>query len=146
MSSASGCPRNPGGRKSELAELTPRQVEMLKRRNFAHFVTLMADGSPHATPMWVDAADGFVLVNTSVGRVKERNARRDPRVALTVQDRSNGYLWVGIHGTVVEFATEGADEHIDALSRRYGGKRWVPVPAQRRVILRIRPDHVTGQG
>ena len=129
-----------------MEALTPEQVALLEGRNFAHFVTLMADGSPHSTLMWVDTAEGFVLVNTAVGRVKERNARRDPRVALTVQDGANGYRWVGIRGSVVEFVTEGADEHIDALSRRYDEEPWEPVPGQRRVILRIRPDHVTGQG
>jgi len=127
-----------------MSGLTDDDLILLRARNHVHFVTLNPDGSPHVTPMWVDAADeGHVLVNTAVGRVKDRNARRDPRVALSVQDAGDPYRWVSVTGEVVEMIEgEAADAHIDSLCRRYHDELWEPVPGQRRVIYRIRPDRI----
>jgi PPOX class probable F420-dependent enzyme len=124
--------------------LTPDDLALLRGRNYAHVVTLNADGSPQATPVWIDADDdGHVLVNTAVGRRKDRNVRRDPRVSVSLHDQADPYRWLSVDGTVVEM-TEGDEAlaHIDALSRRYDGKPWVPTPGQLRVIYRIRPHRV----
>jgi PPOX class probable F420-dependent enzyme len=106
--------------------------------------TLMPDGSPQTSTVWVDTDGDHVLVNTSEGRVKPANVRRDPRVALTVWDREDPYRQVIVRGRVVELTHEGAEDHIDELSRRYTGR--FPYPwrseGEQRVILRIRPDAV----
>ena len=113
---------------------------ILKGKNFGHFVTLMPDGSPHSTPVWVDVGGSYVLVNTAPGRVKERNVRRDARVALSVAEAADPYRWLSIRGRVVETITEGAREHIDELSMRYNGK---PYPMEgERVVFKIEPEHV----
>ncbi len=141
-----------------MTALTEHDLQLLRGRNHVHFVTLYPDGSPHVTPMWVDADEaGHVLVNTSVGRIKDHNVRRDPRsairdprsairdprVALSVMDANDPYRWVSVTGEVVDMI-EGAaaDAHIDALCHRYHDEPWEPVPGQRRVIYRIRPDRV----
>jgi len=123
-------------------ELTDADVAALTGRSFATLVTMNADGTPHATLTWVDAAAGQVLVNTAAGRVKDRNLRRDPRAALLVLIDGDAYRWISVTGTVVERTNDGADEHIDALARRYDGKPWTPVAGQERVIFKIRPDRV----
>lgn len=114
----------------------------------AHAVlaTVMPDGTPHPTVVWVDLdEDGYVLVNTQRGRQKERNLRRDPRVALAVIDPEDVYRYVTVLGRVEALVEEGAREHIDALGRRYEG---IEGYAERfpddavRVIVRIRPDRV----
>ncbi len=127
-----------------MADLTDADRELLRGRNYAHFVTLRADGSPQSTPLWIDADDeGHVLVNTAIGRVKDRNVRRDPRVAVSVFAQDDPYRWISITGTVVEVVTgEEAEAHIDALSRRYDGQAWTYQPGQRRVLYRIRPDRI----
>jgi PPOX class probable F420-dependent enzyme len=125
--------------------LEPADVELLEGRSFGHFVTLNEDGSPQATPVWIDVDDdGHVLVNSAAGRRKDRNARRDPRVAVSVHDQDDPYRWLSVEGRVVELR-EGseADDHIDALSRRYLDRPWSPVQGQVRVIYRIRPERVT---
>jgi PPOX class probable F420-dependent enzyme len=129
-----------------VAELSPEDRALLRGRNYAHFVTLNADGSPHAAPLWIDVDDeGYVLVNTAVGRRKDRNVRRDPRVAVSVHEQADPYRWLSVQGEVAEFIGEPAAlEHIGALARRYDDRQWVPVAGQQRVIYRIRPDHVTG--
>jgi PPOX class probable F420-dependent enzyme len=127
-----------------VAELTPRDLELLHGRNYAHFVTLNPDGSPHAAPLWIDADDeGFVLVNTAVGRRKDRNVRRDPRVAVSLHEQADPYRWLSVQGTVTAFVGEPeALDHIGTLARRYDDRDWVAVEGQERVIYRIRPDRV----
>ena len=127
-----------------MAELTSRDLELLRGRNYAHFVTLNPDGSPHAAPLWIDADDaGHVLVNTAVGRKKDRNVRRDARVAVSLHDQQDPYRWLSVQGTVVAFVGEPeALEHIGALARRYDDREWDPVEGQERVMYRIVPDRV----
>lgn len=125
------------------------EIELLRGKNFAHFVTLGADGSPRSTVTWVDVDPeaGLVLVNSAVGRAKDRDLRRDPRVSLSVQDGADGYRYVAIAGRVEEFVTgDEAERHIDFLSRRYDGAPWTYQPGQVRVLYRIRPDRIYRHG
>jgi PPOX class probable F420-dependent enzyme len=124
--------------------LTDQDIAMLRGRNYAHFVTINEDGTPQTTPLWIDVDDeGHVLVNTAAGRVKDRNVRRDPRVAVSVFAQDDPYRWISINGTVVGIEEgDGPLAHIDALARRYDGTPWTPVEGQVRVLFRIRPDRV----
>jgi PPOX class probable F420-dependent enzyme len=125
------------------AELGPTDVELLTGPNYATLVTMHPDGSPHATVTWVDAADGHVLVNTARGRVKDRNVRANPRVAVSVMRGGDAYDWVSISGTVVDIEVgERAERHIDELSHRYDGHGYRYTPGQVREILKIRPDRI----
>lgn len=128
--------------------LTPEQRRLLEAPNFAHLATIMPDGTPQVTPVWVDYDGRYVLVNTALGRVKERNLRRDPRVGLDVADQQNPYKMVSIRGRVAELTTEHAEEHIDRLAKKYLGQDRYPYrqPNERRVIIKIDPQHVAGWG
>lgn len=119
-------------------------IRLLTGTNFAHVAVIRPDGSPHVTVTWIDAVGDHVLVNTAVGRVKDRYVRRDPRVSVTVHDEQDPYRWLRIDGVVEEFVTgDEADRHIDALNRRYhDGEAWTYNPAQARVIYRIRPNRI----
>lgn len=128
-----------------MAAIPDSVRDKLEQANFWSFVTLNDDGSPTATPVWVDVDDGHVIVNTAAGRRKERNVRRDPRVALTMYEPENPYAWVEIRGRVVEFVEgELADRSIDSLAKKYLGQDTYPyrTPDERRVLLRIEPDKV----
>ena len=125
------------------AELTDRDRELLTGPNFATFVTLDADGMPHSTLIWVDAAGGSVLVNTAKGRVKDRNVRRDPRVSLLVIREGDAYDWISVSGTVVDIEEgDRAERHIDELAHRYDGHGYSFTPGQVREILTIRPERI----
>jgi PPOX class probable F420-dependent enzyme len=104
----------------------------------------MPDGSPQVSVVWVDLDGDAILVNSAEGRAKTRNARRDPRVALSIYDREDPYSELVLRGRVVELTHEGAKEHIDALAKKYLGKDVYPwhQPDQQRVILRIQVDAV----
>jgi PPOX class probable F420-dependent enzyme len=125
-------------------------VKLLQEPQLAHFVTLMEDGSPQPTPVWVDVEDdgSYVLINTAKGRLKTGNIERNPNVAVSVVDKTNDWRYVIVRGTVVEQREEGADAHIDKMAKKYIGQDVYPYrnPAETRVILRIKPSHVLQQG
>lgn len=127
------------------AQLTEEHVQLLKEKHLAQVVTLMKDGSPQITPVWVDTDGEHVIINSEDGRVKMRNVRRDPRVAVGVYDAANPYTRVlNIRGRVVDISAENAREHIDDLSERYNGVRPYPNhnPDSPRLIIKIKPESI----
>jgi PPOX class probable F420-dependent enzyme len=118
------------------------------KKAFAHLGTLMPDGTPQVTPVWFDVEDGLIRVNSARGRVKDRNMRRAPAVALSIVDPDNAYRYLGIRGRVVEVTEQGADAHIDALAKKYIGKDRYPwrQPGEVRVMYKIRPERTSGMG
>lgn len=118
------------------------------KKAFASLATVMPDGSPQVTPVWVDFDGTHVRVNTARGRVKDRNMTRDAKVALAVLDPDNPYRHIAIRGQVVEVTERGADAHIDALAKKYLGQDRYPFrrPEEVRVVYKIRPDHVVTMG
>ena len=123
--------------------LTDTDVELMKGMNFATFVTIDDDGLPHSTLIWIDTADGNVLVNTAKGRVKDRNVRRDPKVSVLVVKEGDAYDWISIAGTVVDIEEgERAERHIDELSQRYDGRDYNLAEGMVREILTIRPERI----
>jgi len=108
---------------------------------FLYLATLMPDGSPQVTPVWFSTDGQHILVNTNAGRMKDKNMKARPKVAMTIQDPNDRYRYLGIRGEVVSYTTEGADEHINELSLRYDDEPWKPRNEQQRIIFRIRPTH-----
>ncbi len=125
---------------------TESQRALFAGKNFAHIATLMPDGSPQVTPVWVTLDGDDVIVNSAEGRVKTENVRRDPRVAISVLSSTDPYEYATVRGRVVEMTHDGADGSIDGLALKYLGVDSYPYrdPSEQRVILRIRPDSVSG--
>ncbi len=111
---------------------------------FVHLTTLMPDGSPQASPVWVDMDGEKIVVNSAKGRLKDRNMRADPRVAVSVTDPDDPYRSVMIRGRVVKITEEGADEHIDRMAKKYLGQDKYPyrTPDEVRVLYYIEPERV----
>jgi PPOX class probable F420-dependent enzyme len=130
-----------------MAELTPDQLKLIEETNLAHLVTLMKDGSPQVTPVWVDHDSTHILVNTAEARQKTRNLTRDPRVALSIVDNGNAFRTFQVRGRVVEISREGACEHINKLARKYMGRdaQYPERPGEVRIILKIEPEHISGR-
>ena len=128
-----------------MAGLTHEQARLLQEPNFATVATVNPDGSPQLSIVWIDWDGECVLFNTAVDRVKPRNLERDPRVSVLVLDRGDGYHWVAVRGTA-ELTTEGADEHIDKLARKYTGQGWQAKPGEQRLLCSFRPEHVSAYG
>ena len=122
--------------------------DLFQKRAFASLATVMPDGSPQVTPVWFDWDGSHIRVNTAKGRVKDRNMRRTPTVALAILDPDNPYRHLAVRGRVVEITEQGADAHIDALAKKYLGQDRYPYrrPGEVRVIYKIQPDSVTVMG
>ena len=127
-----------------MAEIPAAAQHLLAGHNFAHVATVMEDGSPQVSPVWIDFEDGLVLFNTAEGRLKPKNLRRDPRVAISITNPENPYENLLIRGRAVELTHEGADEHIDALAKRYMGVDEYPLrqPGEQRVIVKVEPERI----
>lgn len=129
-----------------MREITEPVAKLLENKNFAFFATLMKDGGPQITPVWVDLEKntGIILINTAEGRLKQENISRDPRVAISVANHNNPYEMVSIRGRVIEQTTEDANEHIDKLSKKYLNLDKYPFqsPNEKRVIVKIEPDKI----
>jgi PPOX class probable F420-dependent enzyme len=127
-----------------VATLTDKQAQLLVDKNIASLATVNPDGSPHVTPVWVDWDGEHVLVNTLRGRAKVRNIERDPRAEIVVFNLQNPYQHVRVKGRA-ELVDEGAEEHIDQLSKKYVDEDSYPwrAPGDKRVIVRIRPERVS---
>lgn len=122
--------------------------DLFAKRAFASLATLMPDGSPQVTPVWVDVEGDLVLVNTARGRQKDKNMRRDPRVAMAIIDPENPYRYLEIRGRVAEITEEGADAHIDKMAKKYLGADKYPYrqPSETRVIFKVQPERVNTMG
>jgi len=132
-----------------MSQVIPEQYkDLLEKQVFGNLGTLMKDGSPQVTPVWVDYDGQYVRINSAKGRVKDLNIRRDPRVAISLQDPANPYRYLEIRGRVTEITEVGADDHINKLSQKYLGKPVYPFrqPGEVRVVYRIEPHKVSSMG
>ena len=120
-------------------------VDLFNKKAFANLATLMPSGQPQVTPVWVDFDGRHVLINTAEGRQKDKNLQRDRRVALSILDPDNPYRYLEVRGQVTERTQKGADEHIDAMAKKYLGKDKYPwrQPNETRVLYKIEPEHVS---
>jgi PPOX class probable F420-dependent enzyme len=130
------------------AEIPATHRDLLTKKTFAHLATTMKDGSPQVTPVWFDTDGAYIRVNSAEGRLKDKNMRRDPRVALSILDPDNAYRYLEIRGRVVAITTEGAAAHIDGLARKYMGVDTYPMhqPGVSRVIYKIEPLRFSTMG
>ncbi len=119
-----------------------------EKKAFLYLATLMPNGAPQVTPIWFNTDGEYVLINSAKDRVKDRNMRARPQVALCIQDPSNPYRYLQLRGKVIEFTTQGADDHIDTLALKYLGVPKYPnrQPSEQRVMYKIRIDKVDAHG
>ncbi|MBI4560953.1 MAG: PPOX class F420-dependent oxidoreductase [Candidatus Rokubacteria bacterium] len=131
-----------------MATIPEQYSDLFQKKAFAHLATVNADGTPQVTPVWIDFDGIHVRFNTAKGRVKDRNLRRVPKVALAIMDPDNPYRYLRISGRVVEVTEQGADQHIDTLAKKYIGQDRYPFrqPDEVRVLYKILPERAAGQG
>ncbi len=131
-----------------MAAFPEQYSDLLQKKAFASLATVNADGTPQVTPVWFDSDGTHIRFNTARGRVKDRNLRRNPAVALAIVDPDNPYRYVQIKGRVADVTEAGADAHIDALAKKYMGKDTYPYrrPGEVRVIFKIAPERVQTMG
>ncbi|MBZ5720971.1 MAG: PPOX class F420-dependent oxidoreductase [Acidobacteriia bacterium] len=132
-----------------MSEAIPEKYrDLFNKRAFASLATIMPDGRPQVTPVWCDFDGSHVIINSAKGRQKDRNLRRDPRVALAIIDPDNPYRYLEIRGRVVEITEEGALQHIDKMAKKYLDADKYPYgqPGEVRVLYKIQPEHASMMG
>ncbi len=132
-----------------MSDVIPaRFLELFQKKSFGHLATLLPNGTPQTSPVWVDFDDTYVLVNSARGRLKDKNMRQRPQVALSIQDPDDPYRYLEVRGRVVEITEQGAEEHIDRLAKRYLGLDRYPYrqPGEVRVIYKIKPERTSALG
>ena len=131
-----------------MKQIPASHSDILDKPAFAHLSTIMADGSPQASAVWVDTDGPLIVVNSAEGRLKDRNIRRDPRVAISVTDPENPYRSLMIRGQVSKITNEGADAHIDKMAKKYMGVDSYPfrTPDEVRVMYYIEPERIAAMG
>jgi PPOX class probable F420-dependent enzyme len=130
-----------------MASLNDPEVRnLLEQPNHAVITTHNEDGSIHGTVVWVNTEDGALAVNSAVGRRWPANLQRDPRTTLVVYEAGNPYNYVEVRGTATA-ATEGADEHINALTKKYINQDEYPFrqPGEERIKFLITPERIRHQ-
>jgi PPOX class probable F420-dependent enzyme len=126
---------------------TPAARAIFAKRAIAHVASVGLDGAPYVSPVWVELEGDDIVINTALGRAKARNMANDPRVAVSLTDPDNPYVAIAVLGTVVAFTTQGGDEGIDRLARKYLGVERFERSREGEVRVRvlIRPDRVVMQ-
>ena len=121
-------------------------ARLFQSRNLAFISTLTKDGSPHITPVWAEMVEDLILINTFETSAKNKHIINDKRVAISIVEQNNPFNMVSIQGRVIEQTTEGADDHLKRLARRYLGigKYYYRKPNHNRIIIKIQPEKVMG--
>jgi PPOX class probable F420-dependent enzyme len=131
-----------------MAAIPEKYKDLFDKKAFANLATVMPDGSPQVTPVWVDYDGSHVLVNSARGRQKDRNMKQNSVVALSILDPDNPYRYLEVRGNVAEITEEGAAQHIDKMAKKYLGADKYPYArdGEVRVLYKIEPTHFTFMG
>jgi PPOX class probable F420-dependent enzyme len=129
----------PGSHKDLLADAT---------RAIGYLATIMSDGSAQVTPVWFNTDGKYILINSAKGRVKDRNMRARPKVALAISDPKNPYRYLQVRGDVVDITEVGGEDHIHTLAGKYLGD---PIfkdlqPGDIRVTYKLAPTSFSTMG
>ena len=119
-------------------------IDLFRDKNLVFVATIMRDGSPQLSPVWANYEDGHILINTAEGRIKHKNVKRDPRVAVSVVSKNNPLDMTTIRGRVEKILPDYEYKHADILTKQYMGIDHYPFkrPDERRIVLKIKPERV----
>ncbi len=132
-----------------MAVTIPEKLKDLLSRDkkaFAQLATVNKDGAPQLTSIWFDWDGTYIILNTARGRVKDKNMHNRRQVAVLIADPANPYRYLQIQGRVVGETEEGARAGIDEMSKKYTGMLYQNYQGETRVIYRILPERVQGNG
>ena len=125
-----------------------KYLDLFQKKAFGNLATVMPDGTPQVTPVWLDYDGEHVLVNSARGRQKDKNMARDSSVAISILDPDNPYRYLEVRGRVTEITEEGARDHIDKMAKKYLGQDKYPFvqPGEVRVLYKIEPQRFSHMG
>ena len=124
--------------------MDPKVENLFEGKNLVFIATINPDGSPQLTPVWGNYSNDHILINTAEGRVKHKNVKKDPRVAVSVVDNDNPLNMTTIRGKVVEIIPDYDYLHINKLTKQYMGITEYPFKRknEKRIIFKIEPEKI----
>ena len=127
-----------------MAAIPDEAKHLFENKDFAHVATINPDGTPQVSAVWIAMDGDLITFNTAAGRVKAKNLRANPAVAISIHAQENPYENLNVQGKVVEITHDGADEDIDALAKRYMDADSYPFrqPGEERLLVKIQPEKV----
>jgi PPOX class probable F420-dependent enzyme len=130
------------------AAIPEKYRDLFDKKAFANLATIMPDGTPQVTPVWVDYDGEHILVNSARGRQKDKNMERNSSVALSIMDPENPYRYLEVRGRVAKITEDGAEDHIDKMAKKYIGQDKYPWrrPGEVRVLYKIEPQRTSQMG
>ncbi|MEP1123640.1 MAG: TIGR03618 family F420-dependent PPOX class oxidoreductase [Ilumatobacter sp.] len=124
-------------------------ADLVTRALPAVLVTLMPDGRPQASIVWLHHHAGRLSLNTEAGRQKTRNMATDSRATLLIIDPDDQHRYLELRCDVTGFRSDGALEHRAELDRKYlGPDHWTDPATDRgeRLIVDLLPVRVSAYG
>lgn len=122
-------------------------VDLLTSPRFVHLTSIGPDGAPQVQPIWTIRDGEFLRFTTTTTRQKHKNVTMDPRISISVNDPDAPYRYLEVRGVVERVEPDPNGEFFDVLATRYGLSYDTPVgDHEHRVVLVMRPTHVTFQG
>ena len=124
--------------------MDPKVEELFQKKNLIFIATVNTDGSPQLTPVWGNYDENHILINTAEGRLKHKNVKKDPRVAVSVVDHNNPLSMTTIKGKVVDIIPDYDYFHINKLTKQYMGISEYPFKKEneKRIIFKIKPEKI----
>jgi PPOX class probable F420-dependent enzyme len=140
-----------------VTAVDPRMLAFLGQHRWGVLATVKRDGRPQLSNVGYayEPESGIIRVSVTADRAKTRNLAADPRVTLHVASK-DFWSWVAVESTA-ELTPVAADPHdstVDELVTYYRGiagehENWeayrAAMVADRRLVVRFRPDHTYGQ-
>lgn len=117
---------------------------LFEKAVIGNLATVMPNGLIQVNPVWVDYDGTYVRFNSAQGRQKDKNVKKNGIATIELVDPENPYYWIEIRGRVADITTEGADEHIDSLAKKYLGADKYPFRREGEVRLtyKIQPERI----
>jgi PPOX class probable F420-dependent enzyme len=127
-----------------MADLNnPKVQKILQSKTFAHLATISPDGAPQSSPMWFIWDGEYIKFTHTTNRQKYRNIQHDPRVAVSITDVDDPYIYAEFRGVVEKIEKDPDGAFYDTLAKHYGAP-W-GYQGDPRVILYVKPQHIVGQ-
>jgi PPOX class probable F420-dependent enzyme len=133
---------------SETSSVVPEShIDILEKKGFAHVATIGPHGEPHSSPVWYGWDGHELSFSQTTRRQKYRNLQKNRLIALSITDPDDPYRYVEIRGVVDRIDEDPDYAFIDSMAKKYLDQDVYPwhQPGDHRVIVRVRPEHVTVQ-
>ncbi|MGW0228408.1 PPOX class F420-dependent oxidoreductase [Actinopolymorpha singaporensis] len=128
-----------------MTAVLPEELKKLvdEEKVFATVATLLPDGQPHLTVVWVKRDGDELLFSTIDDRVQGRNLARDPRISMLISPPDEPYTYTEIRGTAGIVPDPDSRLPHELLLKYLGRAPAEGASETGRIIVRVTPERIT---